>query len=247
MMKSGLFIVGAAGLAAWRVEAVLSDACQIALGADRFLDGFKNSKVAGHFDRANEKCNADKSKAIDAFHKGTSTDASIACGCRRDYLQRACSRAAGSMYIVSSTNRIGTDPLKPLELSASTLKLHAVACMPTECTRADIHEFFLERDEERWAKVKHTAFHWSPYCSNVNVATGMRATTKAACTASAMEDSGSAFRCFSRGRPYVPPLPPHPPTLHMNLRALTSRTRLPRASFVEQRLRRSGSTRVRWR
>ena len=56
--------------AAPAARAILSDACQIALGEDDFFEAFKASKVAVHFNASNAACEHAKRSSVNDFLGG---------------------------------------------------------------------------------------------------------------------------------------------------------------------------------
>ena len=112
--------------AAPAARAILSDACQIALGEDDFFEAFKASKVAVHFNASNAACEHSKRSFVNDFLGGQLTkDTSVACGCHREYLARMCTRDDASLYVIQSANRLK---------GSKTLRLHTLACLPNDCT-----------------------------------------------------------------------------------------------------------------
>ena len=130
--------------AAPAARAILSDACQIALGEDDFFEAFKASKVAIHFNASNAACENAKRSSVNDFLGGQLTkDTSVACGCHREYLARMCTRDDASLYVIQSANRLK---------GSKTLRLHTLACLPNDCTSDDVSEFVLARDSDAQAR-----------------------------------------------------------------------------------------------
>ena len=130
--------------AAPAARAILSDACQIALGEDDFFEAFKASKVAVHFNASNAACEHAKRSSVNDFLGGQLTkDTSVACGCHREYLARMCTRDDASLYVIQSANRLK---------GSKTLRLHTLACLPNDCTSDDVSEFVLARDSDAQAR-----------------------------------------------------------------------------------------------
>ena len=130
--------------AAPAARAILSDACQIALGEDDFFEAFKASKVAVHFNASNAACEHAKRSSVNDFLGGHLTkDTSVACGCHREYLARMCTRDDASLYVIQSANRLK---------GSKTLRLHTLACLPNDCTSDDVSEFVLARDSDAQAR-----------------------------------------------------------------------------------------------